>query len=412
MEAAKKVLADALPYQSQEREVPESSIHALGRRGSTRLGQAQRLQTVACGLHLRRSAKRPQRGRFPGRIAETGPRCARRHQRAAKGIDPSAAKKAAKLARNNPETFEAVALEWYQKKQASWSQSYKTLLLQRLEKDVFPYLGGSPVSEIEPPEILAVIRRIESRGAIETAHKAVQNVGAVMRYAVATGRATRDPAADLKGALETVATKHLAALTDARDIASLLRAIDGYGNFVTRSALQLIALTFVRPRELRQAEWSEIDLDRAVWRIPERRMKRRIEHVVPLSRQAVGVLSALKPLTDNSRFIFPNTRTRKRCMSEATLTAALRRMGYSKDEMTAHGFRTVASTTLNEMGWNRDAIERQLAHLEGNRIRAAYHRTDYLPERTRMMQAWADHLDALRDGTDVIPIHRNRMRGH
>jgi integrase len=270
---------------------------------------------------------------------------------------------------------------------------------------VFPWLGSSPVGEINAPELLAVLRRIEGRGALETAHRIHQVSGQVFRYAIATGRAQRDPSADLRGALPPVREKHHAALSKPADVAGLMRAIAGYqGSFVVRCALRLAALTFVRPGELRKAEWSELDLDEGMWRIPARRMKMRAEHLVPLSRQAVEILRELHPLTGAGRYVFPGARTTGRPMSENAITAALRRMGYERGQMTAHGFRTMASTLLNELGWPADAIERQLAHVERDGVRDAYNRAEYLAERRRMMQAWADYLGGLTAGSSVIPL--------
>ena len=234
----------------------------------------------------------------------------------------------------------------------------------------------------------------------------MQNCGQVFRYAVASGYADRYISADLRGAIPPTKEKHHASVTDPKDVAALLRTIEAYaGSFVTMCALRLAPMTFVRPGELRHAEWSEIDLDKAEWRIPAEKMKMREQHIVPLSRQAVAILRELHPLTGAGKYVFPSVRTSARPMSENTVNAALRRLGYAKDEMTGHGFRSMASTLLNEMGWNRDAIERQLAHAERNSIRAAYNFAEFLPERRRMMQAWADHLDALRAGAKVTPLH-------
>jgi integrase len=229
--------------------------------------------------------------------------------------------------------------------------------------------------------------------------------GQVFRYAVATGRVQRDPSADLRGALPPVREKHHAALTEPKQVGALLRAINGYqGSLVVRCAMRLAPLVFVRPGELRKAEWSEFDLNGATWRLPAGRMKMRTEHIVPLSRQAVEILTELKPLTGDGQYVFPSARTTSRPMSENAITAALRRMGYRRGEMTAHGFRTLASTLLNELGWSRDAIERQLAHAERDGVRDAYNRAEYLTERRRMMQAWADYLDGLTTDGTIIPL--------
>jgi integrase len=231
--------------------------------------------------------------------------------------------------------------------------------------------------------------------------------GQIFRYAVATGRAERDPSGDLRGALPPVNSKHYASITDTRAIGALLRAIDGYqGHFVTRCALQLAPLVFVRPGELRAAEWSEVNLDSAEWRIPAARMKMRTTHIVPLSHQAVAILRELYPLTGRGKYVFPSLRTGERPMSENTVNAALRCLGYDNSEMTGHGFRSMASTLLNEQGWHHDAIERQLAHAERDAVRAAYNYAEHLPERKRMVQAWADYLDGLREGGNVTPLRK------
>lgn len=250
-----------------------------------------------------------------------------------------------------------------------------------------------------------MLRRIESRGANEIAHRIKQNCGRVFHYAIATGRAERNPITDLQGALEPLKVQHHAAITEPKAVGALLRAIEGYqGNFVTQCALRIAPLVFVRPGELRAAEWTEFDLDAAEWRIPAERVKMRSQHIVPLSTQAVAILRELHPLTGTGRYVFPSVRTNTRPMSENTVNGALRRLGYAKDEMTGHGFRSLASTLLNEQGWHRDAIERQLAHAERDAVRAAYNYADHLPERRKMMQAWADYLDGLRDGANVVPL--------
>ena len=244
-----------------------------------------------------------------------------------------------------------------------------------------------------------MLQRVEARGTLETAHRIHQVCGQVFRYAIATGRAQRDPGTDLRGALPPVPQRHYAALTKPAEVGALLRAINGYrGSFVVQCALQLAPLVFVRAGELRRAEWSEFDLAEAVWRIPAARMKMRQEHLVPLARQAVEILHQLQPATGAGRYVFPSARTGARPMSENAVTAALRRMGYERGEMTGHGFRTVASTLLNELGWPGDVIERQLAHAERDNVRDAYNRAEYWAERQRMMQSWADYLGGLAEG--------------
>lgn len=324
----------------------------------------------------------------------------------AKGIDPNDTKKAQKAAGSQEtETFEIVGREWYSKFSPSWTAGHAKTTIRRLELFVFPWLGGKAIKSITAPELLSILRRIEAKGAIETAHRVKQVCGQIFRYAIATGRADRDPSADLKGALPPTTVKHMATLTDPRDIAGLLRSIDDYrGSMVTRCALQLAPLVFVRPGELRQAEWSEFNLDAAEWRIPAEKMKARVMHIVPLSRQAVEILREIQPLTGNGRYVFPSPRTDKRPMSNNAILSALRRMGFAKDEMSGHGFRSMASTLLNEQGWNRDAIERQLAHAERNSVRAAYNYAEFMPERKKMMQAWADYLEELKVGARIIPM--------
>jgi integrase len=322
----------------------------------------------------------------------------------AAGIDPGEhrkAHKAAKLDRAS-NSFEIVAREWFTKYSVNWVASHADKIIRRLEKDVFPWLGGRPIAEITAPELLTALRRIENRGALETAHRALQNCGQVFRYAVATGRAERDPSGDLRGALPPTKQKHHASIIDPKAIGELLRAIDGYqGSLVTKCALKLSPLLFVRPGELRKAEWVEINFDNSEWRIPASRMKMREQHIVPLSLQALSILHELQALTGTGRYVFPGARTNGRPMSENTVNAALRRLGYSNDEMTGHGFRSMASTLLNEQGWNRDAIERQLAHAERDNVRAAYNYAEHLPHRKKMMQAWADYLDKLAKGVVI-----------
>jgi integrase len=325
----------------------------------------------------------------------------------ANGIDPCLDRKAAKAASADINTFEGIAREWLEKQRSTYAASTYNKTLWLLESFLLPTLGGLSPNDITPPMVLAALRRIENQGKHETAHRAKQAASRVFRYAIATGRCERDPCPDLKGALTATNTVNRASITDPKQIGELLRAIDGFGGqYVTHCALRLAPLVFVRPGELRGAQWDEIDLAAAVWRIPAERMKMRTAHVVPLSRQAVAVLEELKPFTCNSRYVFPAIRSLARHMSENTINAALRRLGYSKEEMTGHGFRAMASTRLNELGWNPDIIERQLAHTERNKVRAAYNRAEHLEERRKMMQAWADYLDGLKTGADVVPIRR------
>lgn len=300
-----------------------------------------------------------------------------------------------------------MAREWFTKFSPSWSAEHADRIIRRFERDVFPWLGARPIGEITGPELLTALRRVENRGVVETAHRVMQNCSQVFRYAVATGRAQRDPTFDLRGALPPVRSNHFASITEPKAICGLLRAIDGYkGSFITQCALRLAPLVFVRPGELRRAEWAEFDLDAAEWRIPASKMKMRVIHVVPLSSQAASILRELHPLTGSDKYVFPGTRGKDRPMSENTVLAALRRMGYGTNDMTGHGFRSMASTILNEQGWNRDAIERQLAHAERDNVRAAYNYAEHMPERRKMMQQWADYLDKLRVGADVVPLHK------
>jgi integrase len=332
----------------------------------------------------------------------------------ASGINPSVHRKTEKGAREH--TFESIAREWLALQEMPPANSKRSALAPvtavktrwMLDEFLVPAFGARPIAEIAAPELLAALRKIESRGKHETAHRTKQLAGRVFRYAVATGRALRDPSGDLRGALAPVNAQNRAAITEPARIGELLRAIDDYdGQPMTASALKLAPLVFVRPGELRGAEWSEFDLDAAEWRIPSNRMKMREGHLVPLSRQAVEVVRGIHALTGTGRFVFPSLRSADRPMSDNTVNAALRRLGYSKEEMTGHGFRALASTCLNEQGWAPDVIELQLAHAERNKVRAAYNRASRLAERRKMMQAWADYLDGLRAGANVTPIKRS-----
>jgi len=317
-------------------------------------------------------------------------------QQITNGLDPSEVRKAEKNSAADKNCFEAVAREWHKKFSANWTESHLEKTLTRLKNDVFPWIGKKNIIDITAPELLTVLRRVETRGALETAHRINQICGQIFRYAIATGRAESDPAAALKGSLPPTKTKHLASITEPNKVGELMRAIDGYsGSFITATALKLSPLLFVRPGELRQAEWSEIDFDTCEWRIPAEKMKMRVLHIVPLSNQAIRALREIQALTGNGKYVFPSNRTVTRPMSNNTVNASLRRLGYTKEEMTAHGFRSMASTILNEQGWNRDAIERQLAHSEKDGVRAAYNYAQYLPERKKMMQEWADYLEKL-----------------
>ncbi len=320
------------------------------------------------------------------------------------GIDPSEEKKAEKRARQG-NTFEALAYEWMAVRGKEWTESYASKTQTALSRHAFPAIGGRPISEIQPPDLLAMLRVIESRGTVDMAHRIQQHCGGIFRYAVSTGRATQDPTTSLRGALSTVKQEHYAALTDPSEFAQLLRDIDDYrGEAVTKAAMQFLALTFQRTKEVRFAEWSHFDFNDALWRIPAEVMKMREAHLVPLSSRTVEILERLRPLTGAGRLVFPSAISNERPISENTVTYALARMGY-KGRMTGHGFRSVASTLLNEQGYRHDVIERQLAHAERDSVRAAYNRAEYLPERRKMMQDWADYLDKLKAGAEIIPLY-------
>ncbi len=323
----------------------------------------------------------------------------------AQDIDPgvlkNSIKRSKKLAAEN--SFEMIAREWHVKFTPKWTKEHGERILIRLEQNIFPWIGKRPITEVTAPVLLSALLRVEKRGAVETAHRISQVCGQVFRYAIVTGRAERNPAADLRGALAPVRQKHHASITDPVEVGRLLRAINDYrGSYVTKCALQLAPLFFVRPGELRHAEWEEFDFEKAEWRIPAEKMKMRVQHLVPLCSQAIAILQQLQAYTGEGKYLFPSVRSSKRPMSENTVLGALRRLGYASDEMTGHGFRSMASTLLNEQGWNRDAIERQLAHAERNNIRAAYNYAEYLVERRSMMQWWADYLQQLTFTSDKI----------
>jgi integrase len=324
----------------------------------------------------------------------------------ANGIDPGAVRKAQKQAKaEETETFEVIAREWFNKFKHNWKESHAQRVISRLEKNVFPYIGSKPINEIKAPELLGVLRRIEARGIIHSAHIIRGISGQVFRYAVATGRSERDPSADLRGALPPVKTINRAAITDPVKAGELLRAIDNYrGSVIVQSALKFAPLTFVRPGELRHAEWSEIDFDKAEWNIPAEKMKMKQPHLVPLSKQAIEILTELKKLTGNGRYVFPG-RTSERPMSDNAILAALRYMGFENTEMSGHGFRAMARTILDEVLQVRpDFIEHQLAHAVRDPNGRAYNRTAHLVERRKMMQKWADYLDGLKAGAQVLPM--------
>lgn len=324
----------------------------------------------------------------------------------AKGIDPGVQarldKISASIAASN--TFGAVADEWIAKITNDGLAEVTLKKIKWMVKQILPSIGKRSISEITAPELLLALRKVEAKGRYDTAQRLRSTCGQIFRYAIATARAERDISVDLKGALITHRVTHRAAILKPAEVGALLRSIETFeGHSLTRTALRLLPHLFVRPGELRHAEWSEFDFDKAVWTIPVTKAKMRRPHAVPLSRQALAIIAELEHDDTLSSYLFPSLRSAKRPMSENTINAALRRMGYAKDEMTGHGFRAMASTLLNEMGtWNPDAIERQLAHAEGNSVRRAYMRGEYWDERVRMMQHWSDYLDQLRDGATII----------
>ena len=325
------------------------------------------------------------------------------------GIDPSAArlerKRASVAAASH--TFEAIAREWVDVQRNRWKPDHAAQVLHSLATKAFPDLGARPITTITAPELLAVVRKVEARGTLEASQRLFQRCHRVFAFAISTGRAERNPAADLRGgdALKAPKRGNYAALS-AADLPEFLRRLEAYdGHLQTRLAAKLQLLTWVRPGELRLAEWSEFDLERAVWEIPGPRMKMKLPHLVPLSRQAMALLEQLQAMSGRGKFVFPSASRPDVCMSENTVLYAMYRMGYHS-RATAHGFRATASTIMNEQGWNPDAIERQLAHVERNKIRGAYNRAQYLEERRRMMQAWADYLDAVAAGGKVMGIKK------
>jgi len=345
----------------------------------------------------------------------------------AAGTDPSEARKADKAAKvvkaeamrmaaaglPGPGTFEHAAREWHARMAPSWSATHAVKVLALLVNDLFPYIGARPLAELTAPELLMHARRVEARGAVETAYRALKAAGAVFRFGVQEGYCESDPTRDLKGAIMLPVAQHRAAVTDPVKLGELLRAIDAYqGTPVVRAALALAPLVFLRPGELRKAEWAEFDLDGATWLIPSMRMKGRLkaklngpDHVVPLAPQALAILRDLHPLTGGGRYVFPNPLTNDRPLSDNGVLSALRRMGFGKDEMTGHGFRATARTiTAERLGIAPEVIEAQLAHAVGDALGRAYNRTGYLNQRRDMMGKWADYLDQLRRGAQVIPM--------
>lgn len=322
------------------------------------------------------------------------------------GLDPSTQRKLnhAETRHSPSDDFETVAREWFKRYEPSWAESHAVRIIRRLERDIFPWLGKLPFNEITAPKLLEPIRRIEDRGALETARRALSNCGQVFRYAVATGRVDRDITPDLRGALAPTKGSHFASITDPDKVGELLRILDGYeGSLIVKCALRFAPLVFVRPGELRYAEWKDIDFDAAEWRYFVTKTKS--DHIVPLSKQALVILEELKPLTGRSRYLFHCARSRSRPMSDNAMLAAMRRLGIPKEEMTTHGFRAMARTLLDEvLGFRPDIIEHQLAHAVRDPNGRAYNRTSHLDKRKAMMQEWADYLDELKAGAKVIPF--------
>jgi integrase len=348
-----------------------------------------------------------------GVYPETGLKSAREKRdtargQIAKGIDPGITRKIEK-AGSSENTLSAVAKEFIEANKNRWSPSHREHVEQCFERDVFPWIGNRSLKELSAVEVLATLRRIVDRGALETAARTKQFIGQAIRYGIATGRAERDVTADLRGALPSPVRGHFAAITEPKPLGQLLRDIDAYkGSFIVRTALQLQPLIFARPANLAAAEWSEFDLEAAEWRIAADKMKMKDAHIVPLSRQAIALLRDIYPLTGSTKYVFSSYQGKTDCephINREAIGAALRRMGY-KGQHTAHGFRTTASTLLHEQGFHSDMIERQLSHAERNRIKAAYNRAQHLPERRLMMQAWADYLDGLKNGAEIVPFKK------
>lgn len=353
-----------------------------------------------------------------GTYPDTSLKTARERRDAARklladGIDPGDNRKAQKAAKVDraANSFEVIAREWYVKHSPNWAENHGGRIIRRLERDIFPWIGGRPIADVIAPELLAVVRRIESRGALETAHRALGNCGQVFRYAVATGRAVRDPTGDLRGALPPTKGEHFAAVTEPAEVAQLLRTLDGYqGTLTVTCALRLAPLVFVRPGELRAAEWADFDLDAGEWRYTV--TKTGTPHIVPLATQAIAILREVKALTGAGRYVFPGARTSERPMSDNAILAAMRRMGIEKEEMSGHGFRATARTILDEvLGVRPELIEHQLAHAVKDPNGRSYNRTQHLVERKKMMQKWADYLDTLKADVKAVEARSRLLDG-
>jgi len=362
---------------------------------------AGKQKTLALGVYPEISAPEARKAAQQGR------------DHLAEGRDPGLVKKILKGTNCIENTFQAVAEEWIGKFKHMWTESHLKNVSGRLQRDIYPWIGNRPIGEITAPELLFVLRKIEARGHIESAHRASTNAGQVFMYAIATGRAERNPAADLKGAIPPPTVRHMSSITDPEQVGELMRAFDRYhGSPITKHALQLAAHVFLRSTELRLAEWTEIDFEKAEWRVPMSRMKGRKRdkeasqtayHLVPLAKQVLLILGEIHALTGHGKYLFPGLRASTRPMSDATLTNALRRMGYSPEELHVHGLRATARTLIRqELGFDEEPIERQLGHAVKGPLGAAYNRADFVEERKRMMQAWADYLDKLKAGVGII----------
>lgn len=322
----------------------------------------------------------------------------------AKNLDPNEVKqqKVYEAKKEAANTFESVAREWHEKQKVKWVPKNAARNLSMLEHHIFPFIGNTAIASVKASKLLNTIQKIESRGLSETAHRALQICGQIFRFAIATDRAAADLSLVLRGALSPVVVKHHASITDPKKIGQLLQDIHNYnGAYLTQQALKLAPLVFVRPVELRSAEWSEIDFTKAEWRIPAEKMKMKSAHIVPLSTQAFNIFKDIRNYTGHQKYVFTSVTSVKRPMSENTVNMALRRIGYDNTQMTGHGFRSMASTILHEQGWSHDAIERQLAHSDRNKVSSAYNYAEHMPLRKQMMQHWADYLDSLRAGTKV-----------
>ena len=345
-------------------------------------------------------------GKYPDvSLARAREKLQEAREQLADGIDPMVAKKQQKLEARY--TFKVLADEWWNNQKDGWTKGHAETVYRRLEMNIFPWLGDRPVREISSRELLENYRRIENRGALEVAKRVARVCNQIYVYALAAGIVDNNPAAEVSKALKVKPKRNWPAITESKKIQELLQAIDSFdGTLVVQCALRLAPLVFVRPGELRKAEWDEIDLENSLWTIPGRKMKTSREHLVPLSRQSKEILLEIQPLTGKDTYVFPSMRGKSSPMSENALLAALRRLGYSKEEIVPHGFRTTASTLLHEQGWNSRVIETQLAHVDQNKVRGVYNRAEYFEERTRMMQAWADFLDGLKQGTKILAFQQ------